>query len=59
MYLWPTEEKTVTFNLNRQNPQVSQLLLVVLGQQSQSLSSIPGNGKGNSHTIPWLHMLRL
>lgn len=53
------EDCAVTFYLDRENPQVSELLLVVLGQQTETLSSIPRNVEGNPHTVPRLHMLWL
>lgn len=46
-----------TLYLYREDAQVSELLLVVLGQQSQALRGIPGNVEGDAHAVPWLHPL--
>lgn len=54
-----TENCSLTFNLHREDPQVSELLLVVLGQQSKSLSSIPRNVECNAHAVPRLHVVWL
>lgn len=54
-----TKKCSLAFNLHREDPQVSELLLVVLGKQSKSLSSVPRNVECHPYTIPRLHVVWL
>lgn len=45
-----------TFNLNRENSQVTKLLVIILSQNSEPLSSLAGYVEGNADTVPWLYL---
>lgn len=45
-----------TFNLNRENSQITKLLVIILSQNSQSLSSLAGYVEGDTDTVPWLYL---
>lgn len=48
-----------TFYLHGEDPQVPELLLVVLSQEAETFCSFSGDVEGDSHTVPWLHSLRI